>query len=68
MAARNVKIGDYTVPLYAGKIVRRLDDFPELVQALRNGDSRTGRLFCAQLFACNGRRSRVGKETPALRP
>lgn len=33
-----------------GKIVRRLDDFPELVQALRGGDLRTGRLLCAQVF------------------
>jgi len=33
-----------------GKIVRRLDDFPELMQALRGGDLLTGRLVCAQLF------------------
>jgi hypothetical protein len=33
-----------------GKIVRRLDEFPELKQALRDGDLLTGRLFCAQLF------------------
>ena len=33
-----------------GKIVRRLDEFPELVEALRNGDLLTGRLRCAQLF------------------
>lgn len=33
-----------------GKIVRRLDNFPELVQALRGGDLRTGRLLCAQVF------------------
>jgi hypothetical protein len=32
------------------KIVRRLDDFPELMQALRGGDLLTGRLVCAQLF------------------
>jgi hypothetical protein len=32
------------------KIVRRLDDFPELMQALRGGDLLTGRLLCAQLF------------------
>ena len=28
-----------------GKIVRRLDAFPELEKALRNGDLLTGRLF-----------------------
>ena len=33
-----------------GKIVRRLEDFPELMQALRGGDLLTGRLLCAQLF------------------
>ena len=32
------------------KIVRRLDDYPELLQALRDGDLLTGRLFCAQVF------------------
>jgi hypothetical protein len=32
------------------KIVRRLDDFPELMQALRGGDLLGGRLVCAQLF------------------
>lgn len=35
------------------KIVRRLDQFPDLVQALRDGDLLTGRLFCAQLFDAN---------------
>jgi hypothetical protein len=33
-----------------GKIVCRLDEFPELVEALRDGDLLTGRLCCAQLF------------------
>ena len=32
------------------KIVRRLDDFPELVDALRGGDLLTARMICAQLF------------------
>jgi len=40
-----------------GKIVRRLDAFPELEKALRNGDLLTGRLFCAQLFHFDERRS-----------
>ena len=39
------------------KIVRRLDLFPELLQALRDGDLLTGRLFCAQLFDFDARRS-----------
>jgi hypothetical protein len=41
--------------LHADKIVCRLDAFPELVQALHDGDLLTGRLFCAQLFDCDGR-------------
>jgi hypothetical protein len=40
-----------------GKIVHRLDEFPELEKALRDGDLLTGRLFCAQLFPFNERRS-----------
>ncbi len=36
------------------KIVRRLDDFPELMQALRRGDLMTGRLICAQVFDLGG--------------
>jgi hypothetical protein len=42
------------------KIVCRLDEFPELEKALRDGDLLTGRLFCDQLFGCDGRRNRVG--------
>jgi len=33
-----------------GKTVRRLDEFPELLEALRDGDLLTGLLCCAQLF------------------
>jgi len=32
------------------RIVRRLDEYPELKKALRNGDVPTGRYLCAQLF------------------
>jgi len=46
------------------KTVRRLDDFPELLHALREGDLLTGRLFCAQLFDCDGWRSHLGEVTP----
>ena len=41
--------------VYGDKIVRRLDNFPELLQALRDGDLLTGRLFCAQLFGFDRR-------------
>jgi hypothetical protein len=48
-----------------GKIVRRLDEFPELVAALRDGDVLTGRLCCAQLFDVDaGESSRVREEQP----
>jgi hypothetical protein len=40
-----------------GKIVHRLDEFPELEKALRDGDLLTGRLLCAQLFHFDGRQS-----------
>ncbi len=45
------------------KTVLRLDDFPELVHALRDGDLLTGRLFCAQLFDCDGWRNRLSETT-----
>jgi len=45
------------------KTVRRLDDFPELLHALRDGDLLTGRLFCAQLFNCDGWRNRLSETT-----
>jgi len=32
------------------KTVRRLDDFPQLLHALEDGDFETGRLVCAQVF------------------
>jgi len=44
------------------KIVFKLDFFPELIQALRDGDVLTGRLFCAQLFGFGaGRNSCVSE-------
>jgi hypothetical protein len=48
------------------KTVRRLDDFPELLHALRDGDLQTGRLFCAKLFHCDGPRNLLGGVTPTL--
>ena len=33
-----------------GATVRKLDEFPELVEALRDGDLPTARSVCAQLF------------------
>ncbi len=42
------------------RIVRRLDEFPDLNKALRTGDIRTGRMLCARLFSLDG------QQTPAL--
>ncbi len=64
--ATNAK-ADENVPIHTDTIVRRLDLFPELLQALRDGDVLTGRLFCAQLFDCEGQRNlRTGELTPTM--
>jgi hypothetical protein len=48
-----------------GKTVRRLDEFPELVEALRDGVLLAGRLCCAQLFDFDaGKSSRVQEQRP----
>ena len=59
-------IDEHPIFLHADKIVCRLDLFPELVQALRDGDMMTGRLLCAQLFDCDGRRNRFGEVMPTV--
>jgi hypothetical protein len=46
---------DHTVPVSTDKIVRRLDDFPELLAALRDSDFLTARSFCAQMFNLDAR-------------
>ena len=67
MATATIAKVDNRVPLYTDKIVCRLDLFPELVQALHHGDVLTGRLFCAQLFDCDGQRNlRMGERTPSV--
>ena len=45
------------------KIVFKLAFFPELLQALRDGDLVTGRLFCAELFDCDAGRSSCVRES-----
>jgi hypothetical protein len=48
-----------------GKTVRRLDEFPELEKALRDGDLLTGRLCCAELFDFDaGENSPVHEQRP----
>ena len=49
-----------------GKTVRRLDEFPDLVEALRNGDLLTGQLFCARLFGLDSRRSSQVREQASV--
>jgi hypothetical protein len=39
-----------SVPEDRDRIVRRLDEYPELKNAIRRGDVPTGRYLCAQLF------------------
>jgi len=51
------RIGECPVPFNTDKIVRRLDEFPELLGALRDGDLLTARLFCARIFDFDGRRN-----------
>jgi hypothetical protein len=45
------------------RIVRRIDDYPELSQALRDGDLPTARLLCARLFdlGCEAHRPPASK-------
>ena len=66
MAIASITTVDNPVPLLTGKIVCRLDLYPELLQALRDADLLTGRLFCARLFNLDERRSHLDKVTPAL--
>ena len=64
MATTTIAKVDDPVPLRTDNIVCRLDLFPELVQALHNGDLLTGRLFCARLFNLDQRRNHLGESTP----
>ena len=52
MATATTAKADNRFPIHSDTIVCRLDLFPELAQALRDGDLSTVRLFCAELFAC----------------
>ena len=66
MATATTAKGDNPFPIHTDTIVRRLDLFPELVNALRDGDLLTGRLFCAQLFDCDGRRNPLFEVPPTV--
>jgi hypothetical protein len=50
MATATTAKADNPFPIHTDTIVRRLDLFPELVRALRDGDLLAGRVFCAELF------------------
>jgi hypothetical protein len=52
MATATTAKADNPFPIHTDTIVRRLDLFPELVRALRDGDLLAGRVFCAELFDC----------------
>jgi hypothetical protein len=51
----NSNMVNQAVPVQTDKIVRRLDDFPELLAALRDSDFLTARSFCAQMFNLDAR-------------
>lgn len=55
----NSRVVNPTIPLQTDKIVRRLDEFPELLAALRDSDFLTARSFCAQLFNFDARTTLV---------
>ena len=57
MATATTANADNPFPIHTDTIVRRLDLFPELVNALRDGDLLAGRLFCAELFSIEGLRN-----------
>jgi hypothetical protein len=49
-----------------GRVVRRLDEFPALLEALRDGDLVTVRFFWELLFDCDGRQHPTDELTPTL--
>ena len=54
MATAAVARVDNQVPLHTETTVRRLEDFPELLQALRDGDLVKVRFFWEQLLDGDG--------------
>ena len=54
------RVGEVARFAYTDKIVGRLGDFPELTQAVREGDLETTSILCAKLFELNSRQSRAG--------
>jgi hypothetical protein len=50
MKITGAKICEKAISPHPEKIVRRSDEFPELAQALRNGDQASARWFFDQLF------------------
>ena len=66
MATAAVARVENQIPLHADKIVRRLDEFPELQQALRDGDLARVRFLWEQLVDCDGQQRPTGELTPTL--
>jgi hypothetical protein len=67
MATATTAKADNPFPIHTDTIVCRLDLYPELVQALHDGDLLTGRLFCARLFNLDDRRNHLDEVTPTLK-
>jgi hypothetical protein len=47
--------------------VRKLDEFPQLIEALRDGDLLTARSLCAQLFGIDRLQRSDAAEAPIAR-
>jgi hypothetical protein len=67
MATVAVAKVDNQVPNHAETTVRRLEDFPELAQALRDGDLPTVRFLWEQLCECDEQRTSWDLPTPKLK-
>ena len=66
MATAAVAKVDNRVLLHPETTVRRLEDFPELLQALRDGDLATVRFLWEQLFECDEQRTSKDVPRPKL--
>jgi hypothetical protein len=54
------RVGQVARFVHTDKSVGRLGDFPELTQAVREGDVPTITVLCAELFGLNSRQNHAG--------
>ena len=67
MATAAVAKVDNRVLLHSETTVRRLEEFPELLQALRDGDLSTVRFLWKQLFEWDEQRTSKDVPTPKFK-